>query len=58
MKKNDISSKTPQIGQELSKMGAEPLLPVEKKLIAWSLVLGLVLLGLLMWVSSTFFPGS
>lgn len=57
MKKNEISSKAPQIGQELSRMGSEPLLPVEKKLIAWSLVLGVVLLGLLMWVSSTFFPG-
>ena len=36
-------------------MEAEPLLPVEKKLIAWSLILGLALLGLLLWISSTFF---
>ena len=37
-------------------MEAEPLLPVEKKLIAWSLILGVVLLGLLVWISYTFFP--
>jgi hypothetical protein len=36
----------------------EPLLPVEKKLIIWSLVLGVVLLGILIGVSYTFFPGS
>jgi hypothetical protein len=36
----------------------EPLLPVEKKLIAWSLILGVVLLGILVVVSYTFFPGS
>ena len=37
-------------------MEYEPLLPVEKKLIVGSLVLGVVLLGLLMWVSRVFFP--
>jgi hypothetical protein len=36
----------------------EPLLPVEKKLIAWSLILGVVLLGILILVSYTFFPGT
>ena len=36
----------------------EPLLPVEKKLIVWSLVLGVVLLVILIGVSYTFFPGS
>ena len=38
-------------------MEHEPLLPVEKKLIAGSLVLGIVLLGLLIWLSNKFFPG-
>ncbi len=33
----------------------DPLLPVERKLIAESLLLGLVLLGLLVWASYTFF---
>jgi hypothetical protein len=42
-------------GEELAKLPSEPLLPVEKKLIAWSLALGIALLGLLMWVSYTFF---
>ena len=38
-------------------MEQEPLLPVEKKLIGWSLALGFLLLGLLIWVSGRFFPG-
>ncbi|MCS6850147.1 MAG: hypothetical protein NZ700_03130 [Gemmataceae bacterium] len=41
---------------ELKHMVSEPLLPVEKALIAVSLLLGLGLLGLLLWVSRTFFP--
>jgi hypothetical protein len=36
----------------------EPLLPIEKKLIVWSLVLGVVLLGILVVVSYSLFPGS
>ncbi len=47
----------PKISDELKKMEYEPLLPVEKKLIAGSLILGIVLLGLLIWLSNTFFPG-
>ena len=47
----------PKIVDELKKMEYEPLLPVEKKLIVGSLVLGVVLLCLLMWVSRVFFPG-
>jgi hypothetical protein len=45
-----------RIGEELKKMEWEPLLPVEKKLITWSLVLGVVLLGVLILVSHAFFP--
>ena len=45
----------PKLSDELKKMESEPLLPVEKKLIAWSLILGLALLGLLLWISATFF---
>jgi len=33
--------------EELAQSGAEPLLPIEKKLIGWSLGLGLVLLVIL-----------
>jgi len=43
---------------ELQKMAYEPLLPVEKKLISWSLIIGIVSLGFLYWLSVTFFPGS
>ena len=43
---------------ELQKMEYEPLLPVEKKLIVWSLSIGVVSLGFLYWLSVTFFPGS
>lgn len=42
---------------ELQKMQYEPLLPVEKKLIGWSIGLGVISLGFLVWVSYTFFPG-
>ena len=34
----------PVIGEELKKIPVEPLLPVEKKLIGWSLGTGVVLL--------------
>ena len=47
----------PKLSDELGKMDREPLLPVEKKLIAWSIGLGVALLGLLLWVSHTWFPG-
>ena len=42
---------------ELQKMEFEPLLPVEKKLIGWSIAIGVVALGFLWWLSVTFFPG-
>ena len=46
----------PQIGDELKRMEREPLLPIEKRLIVWSLVIGVVLLAFLVWLSSRFFP--
>ncbi len=45
-----------KIKEEMEKMEYEPLLPIEKKLIGWSLILGVVLLVVLVWVSYTFFP--
>ena len=42
---------------ELQAMEYEPLLPIEKKLIGWSIGIGVVSLGFLVWVSHTFFPG-
>jgi hypothetical protein len=50
------SNDKPRIGEELSKMHAEPLLPIEKKLIAWSLILGIVLLVVLIWTGNTSMP--
>ncbi|HUO77647.1 MAG TPA: hypothetical protein VMU21_08725 [Thermodesulfovibrionales bacterium] len=47
----------PKLAEELKKMEYEPLLPVEKKLISYSLIIGAALLGMLVWVSYTFFPG-
>jgi hypothetical protein len=47
----------PKLSEELKKMEYEPLLPVEKKLISYSLIIGAALLGILVWVSYTFFPG-
>lgn len=46
----------PKIGEEMRKMAAEPLLPIEKKLIGWSLGLGVVLMAVLVFVSRTWFP--
>ena len=40
---------------ELENAADEPFLPAEVKLVTWSLVLGVVLLGVLVWVSDAFF---
>ena len=40
----------------MEEMAVEELLPVEKKLIACSLGLGIVLLGVLVMISYRFFP--
>ncbi|MBS1859818.1 MAG: hypothetical protein JST11_30895 [Acidobacteria bacterium] len=45
----------PKLAEELKKMQAEPLLPIEKKLIVGSVVLGLVLIAVLVWVRSLLF---
>jgi hypothetical protein len=50
-------SKDPKIADEIKRMEHEPLLPVEKRLIVCSLLFGLALLGLLVWLSGRFFPG-
>ena len=46
----------PRIAAELAKIEAEPLLPIEKKLLAWSLIAGVVLLGLLVWTGNSALP--
>ena len=47
---------TANVGEELARIPDEPLLPVEKQLIAGSLILGLALLGVLLWLSHVLFP--
>ena len=42
---------------ELAKIAEEPFVPVEARLVGWSLAVGALLLGLLTWVSYTFFVG-
>jgi hypothetical protein len=41
----------PDIRRELQNAEVEPLLPIEKKLIGWSLGIGLVLLAILVLVN-------
>lgn len=43
-----------KLSEELKKMEREPLLDVEKRLIAWSLGIGVILLALLVWISHRF----
>jgi hypothetical protein len=47
-----------KVSEEMEKMPYEPLLPVEKKLILWSFIIGFASLGILVWISYTFFPGT
>ena len=47
----------PKIGEEIRKMEYEPLLPIEKQLIGWSLGIGIVLLVVLALVSHAFLKG-
>ena len=44
----------PKLADEMQMMVYEPLLPVEKKLIVWSLSLGIVLLVALVLISRAF----
>ena len=44
----------PKLAEEIGKMAYEPLLPIEKKLIGWSLGLGVVLLVVLYVVARLF----
>ena len=52
MQINDV-----KIAEEIQKMEWEPLLPIEKKLVAWSISLGVVLLFVLYGLSQWLFPG-
>jgi hypothetical protein len=49
-----MEQQQPKLAEEMQKMPYEPLLPIEKKLIVWSLSLGIVLLVVLMLISRAF----
>lgn len=46
-----------KVAEELARIPHEPFLPIERKLVTWSLALGALLLVGLVWISSAFFPG-
>ncbi len=46
-----------KLAEEMAKISYEPFLPVERKLVTWSLVLGLVLLVVLVIIGTAIFPG-
>lgn len=51
------SGATPtKLSEEIGKMEYEPMLPVEKKLIGWSIGIGFGTLLFLYWLSVTLFP--
>ena len=54
-----MAEKTHDLVNELDQMDAEyeELLPIEKKLIGWSIFIGVTALGILVWLSRTFFEG-
>lgn len=54
MQQNANPGGQPRIADEIRKMAAEPLLPIEKKLIGWSLGLGIVLLVVLVAIARMF----
>jgi hypothetical protein len=49
-----MSPQQSKIADEMGKMRHEPLLPVEKKLITWSLAVGIVLLVVLAFMRQMF----
>jgi hypothetical protein len=57
-KKMSQSNVRPELQEKLRNTAVEPLLPIEKKLIAWSLSTGLVLLVVLATINHFFPPAS
>ncbi len=52
-----MAEENPNLVKELEQMEEEyePLLPIEKKLILWSVIIGVLSLGILVWLSHTYF---
>jgi hypothetical protein len=57
-KRQDDKGDESELAREIAAIPDEPLLPVEKKLIVGSLVLGVALLGVLLWLSQYWFPAA
>ena len=53
--KKQAEETQPRLSEELEKMPYEPLLPIEKKLILWSVLLGVFLLGALVLLNQALF---
>lgn len=47
-----------ELREELKEMKYDPWLPIESKLVNLSLLLGIILLVILVWISYAFFPAS
>ena len=52
-----MEQQPPKFAEEMQKMAYEPLLPIEKKLIVWSLSLGVTLFVVLVLISRAFIHG-
>ena len=52
-----MADENPNLVKELEKMEEEyePLLPIEKKLIGWSVAIGILALAILVWLSHAYF---
>lgn len=52
-----MAPENPNLVEELQKMEEEyeELLPIEKKLIGWSVAIGVIALGVLVWLSQAYF---
>lgn len=52
-----MPDKNENLVKELKQMDTEyeELLPIEKKLIGWSIAIGVIALGVLVWLSQTYF---
>ncbi len=52
-----VTAGSSKVADEMNRMEYEPILPVEKQLIGWSIGLGVGLLAFLYWLSAALFPG-
>lgn len=51
-----VMGEEPELVEEIKKMEYEPLLSAEKQLLRWAIALGVILIGILIFIHHTFFP--